>query len=93
MSEAKKISEEQLQKLQQLVGTIQNLQGQIGGIEAQKHIALHQLLGTQEQLQQMQEELEKQYGKVHISIQDGTYEEIVEEATYEEIVEEATVEA
>ena len=84
MSEVKKISEEQLEKLQQLVGTIQNLQGQIGGIEAQKHVALHQLLGTQEQLQQMQGELEKEYGKVNVNIQDGTYEEIVEEAVVEE---------
>ena len=84
MSEVKKISEEQLEKLQQLVGTIQNLQGQIGGIEAQKHVALHQLLGTQEQLQAMQGELEKEYGKVNVNIQDGTYEEIVEEAVVEE---------
>ena len=84
MSEVKKISEEQLQQLQQLVGTIQNLQGQIGGIEAQKHVALHQLLGTQEQLQTMQGELEKEYGKVNVNIQDGTYEEIVEEAVVEE---------
>jgi hypothetical protein len=84
MSEVKKISEEQLEKLQQLVGTIQNLQGQIGGIEAQKHVALHQLLGTQEQLQAMQVELEKEYGKINVNIQDGTYEEIVEEAVAEE---------
>jgi len=83
MSEVKKISEEQLQKLQGLVGTIQNLQSQIGGIEAQKHVALHQLLGTQEQLQQAQGELEKEYGKVSINIQDGTYEEVVEEAVVE----------
>jgi hypothetical protein len=86
MSEVKKISEEQLQQLQQLVGTIQNLQSQIGGIEAQKHVALHQLLGSQEQLQTMQGELEKEYGKVNVNIQDGTYEEIVEEV---EAVEEA----
>ena len=84
MSEVKKISEEQLQKLQGLVGTIQNLQAQIGGLEAQKHVALHQLLGTQEQLQGMQGELEKEYGKVNINIKDGSYEEIVEEAVVEE---------
>jgi len=86
MSEVKKISEEQLQQLQQLVGTIQNLQGQIGGIEAQKHVALHQLLGTQEELQKVQVALEDEYGKININIQDGTYEEIVEEV---EAVEEA----
>jgi small-conductance mechanosensitive channel len=86
MSEVKKISEEQLQQLQQLVGTIQNLQGQIGGIEAQKHVALHQLLGTQDELQKVQVALEDEYGKININIQDGTYEEIVEEV---EAVEEA----
>jgi len=86
MSEVKKISEEQLQQLQQLVGTIQNLQSQIGGIEAQKHVALHQLLGTQDELQKVQVALEDEYGKININIQDGTYEEIVEEV---EAVEEA----
>jgi len=84
MSEVKKISEEQLQQLQQLVGTIQNLQSQIGGIEAQKHVALHQLLGTQDELQKVQVALEDEYGKININIQDGTYEEIVEEAVVEE---------
>jgi hypothetical protein len=84
MSEVKKISEEQLQKLQEAVGSIQNLQSQIGGVEAQKHILLHQLLANQEQLQNMQVELEKEYGKVNINIKDGTYEEIVEEAVVEE---------
>ena len=86
MSEVKKISEEQLQQLQQLVGAIQNLQSQIGGIEAQKHVALHQLLGTQDELQKVQVALEDEYGKININIQDGTYEEIVEEV---EAVEEA----
>ena len=86
MSEVKKISEEQLQQLQQLVGAIQNLQSQIGGIEAQKHVALHQLLGTQDELQKVQVAIEDEYGKININIQDGTYEEIVEEV---EAVEEA----
>jgi len=84
MSEVKKISEEQLKQLQQLVGSIQNLQSQIGGIEAQKHVALHQLLGTQDELQKVQVALEDEYGKININIQDGTYEEIVEEAVVEE---------
>jgi predicted component of type VI protein secretion system len=84
MSDVKKISEEQLNELQSLVGSIQNLQSQIGGIEAQKHVALHQLLANQEKLQEVQVELEKEYGKININIQDGTYEEIVEEAQTEE---------
>jgi len=84
MSDVKKISEEQLNELQSLVGSIQNLQSQIGGLEAQKHVALHQLLGVQEKLQGIQGDLEKEYGKININIQDGTYEEIVEEVATEE---------
>lgn len=81
MSEQKKISEEQLKDLQEKVGTIQNLQAQVGGIEMQKHMMLHQVAAAQEQLQQLQASLEEEYGKVSINIQDGSYEEITEEET------------
>ena len=81
MSKENKITEEHLTSLQQKVGAIQNLQAQIGGLEAQKHIALHQLLAGQEDLQKFQVELEDTYGKVSINILDGTYQEIQEEET------------
>lgn len=81
MSTEKKISEEQLKELQQKVGVIQNLQAQIGGIEMQKHAALHQVAAAQEDLQKLQVALEDEYGKVSINIQDGSYEEITEEET------------
>lgn len=81
---AQKISEEHLKELQQKVGAIQNLQTQIGGLEIQKHAALHTLAGEQEALKVLQDTFEKEYGKVSINIQDGSYEEIVEEAETEE---------
>jgi len=84
MSDVKKITDEQLKDLQEKVGMIQNLQSQIGGLEAQKHLALHQLLATQEELQKVQVALQDEYGKININIQDGTYEEVVEEAVVEE---------
>ena len=83
MSKENKITEEQLEKLQQNVGAIQNMQAQLGGIEMQKHNLLHQVAVAQEQLQKFQVELEDQYGKISINIQDGSYEEIVEEAQVE----------
>lgn len=73
-----KITDEQLKELQEKVGVIQQLQGQIGNIEGQKHILLHQLVASQENLQELQKSLEEEYGKVSINIQDGTYEEIKE---------------
>lgn len=80
MSDVKKITDEQLKDLQEKVGAIQNLQSQIGGIEAQKHVALHQLLQVQDDLQKLQVTLQDEYGKINVNIQDGTYEEVVEEA-------------
>ena len=85
MSEVKKISEEHLKDLQEKIGAIQNLQSQIGGIEAQKHVALHQLLQVQDELQKLQVALQDEYGKINVNIQDGTYEEVVEEAEVEEV--------
>ena len=79
MSQEMKIKDEQLKDLQEKVGAIQQLQGQIGGVEAQKHILLHQLLGVQDELQKLQTSLQDEYGKVSINIQDGTYQEIPEE--------------
>jgi hypothetical protein len=89
MSETKKITEEQLKSLQEKVGNIQNLQAQIGGIEMQKHMVLHQAAAAQEELQKLQVELEDSYGKVSINIQDGTYEEIPEETVEEAVLEKA----
>ena len=80
MSTEMKIKDEQLQDLQQKVGTIQQLQGQVGVLEGQKHLLLHQLAGAQDELQKLQVALEDEYGKININIQDGTYEEIKEEA-------------
>ena len=67
-----KIKDDQLKKLQELVGTINNLQAQVGGIELQKHQALHQISEVQGELNMYQKELESEYGKVSINLQDGT---------------------
>jgi hypothetical protein len=80
MSTENKIKEEQLQDLQTKVGTMQQIQGQIGVLEGQKHLLLHQLAGAQDELQKLQTALEQEYGKVSINIQDGSYTTITEKA-------------
>jgi len=82
---SQKITDEQLKSLQEKVGAIQNIQAQIGGLEAQKHAALHVLASQQEELQTLQQSLEEEYGKVSINIQDGTYEPIEEDAPVSEL--------
>jgi allophanate hydrolase subunit 1 len=70
-----RIKEDQLKKLQELVGTINNLQMQVGGFELQKHQALHHISEVQGELNVYQKELEAEYGKVSINLQDGTVSE------------------
>jgi hypothetical protein len=67
----KEVTKEELQKLQESVNKINNLQMQIGGLEAQKHETLHELSGATQALQSIQKELEDAYGKVSVNLQTG----------------------
>ena len=67
-----KISEEQLKELQGHVNKINQAQLQLGGLESQKHSLLHAIASMQTELTEFQNKLEEEYGKVSISIQDGT---------------------
>jgi hypothetical protein len=74
-----KIKDEQLEKLQEKVNQLNQIQLQIGSIETQKHGLLHQSSELQDGLKEFQLELEKEYGTITINLADGTYEEITEE--------------
>ena len=75
-----KITEKQLEKLNGFVNAINQGQVQVGAIESQKHELLHQLAQVQSELRGFQKDLEDEYGKISINIQDGSYELITEEA-------------
>ena len=74
-----KIKDEQLKQLQDQVNTINQNQLQIGNLETQKHSLIHNGVELQNQLKGIQDELEKEYGKVTINISTGEYEDIKEE--------------
>lgn len=74
-----KITDEQLKQLQEQVNTINQNQLQIGNLETQKHTLIHNGVELQNQLRGIQDELEKEYGKVTINISTGEYEDIKEE--------------
>jgi heterodisulfide reductase subunit C len=67
-----KISEEQLQKIQQLVNILNTGQMELGMLETKKHRMLHEIAALQDQLNGVQKELEEQYGTFDVNIQDGT---------------------
>ena len=49
------------------------------GLEVQKASAIEQLKAVQQELQVIQADLEKKYGKVSVNLTDGTIKEIPEE--------------
>lgn len=68
----KKITEEQLTKLQSLVRAINETQAEVGIIETRKHNLLHQVFEMQTLLSDLQKEFKEQYGNSDINISDGT---------------------
>ncbi len=74
-----KIKDEQLKQLQEQVNTINQNQLQIGNLETQKHTLIHNGVELQNQLREIQDELEKEYGKVTVNISTGEYQDIKEE--------------
>ena len=74
-----KITDEQLKQLQEQINTINQNQLQIGSLETQKHTLIHNGVELENKLREIQNELEKEYGKVTVNISTGEYEEIKEE--------------
>jgi hypothetical protein len=75
-----KITDEQLKELQGLVGQINNIQLSIGQLETQKAGMLQGIGELQLKLKDVQANLEEEYGKVSVNIQDGTFKAIEDEA-------------
>jgi len=75
-----KIKEEQLTKLQGLVNQINQLQMELGQVESRKYDIIGSIPMVRKELNEFQNELEEEYGKVSINIQDGTIKEAEDEA-------------
>ena len=71
---AEKITDEQLQKVQNIVNTLNRAQLELGMLETKKHNMLHNIQTVQDQLTLLQSEFEKEYGTVNINIQTGEIE-------------------
>ena len=67
-----RITEAQLKKLQTAIKDINQVQHQIGVLEAKKHSMIHGMAEHQSTLLDLQAEFEKDYGTMDIDINDGT---------------------
>ena len=79
-----KIKEEQLTKLQGLVNQINQLQMELGQVESRKYDIIGSIPMVRKELNEFQNELEEEYGKVSINIQDGTIKDVEDEANPED---------
>tara|TARA_R110000744_G_scaffold338604_1_gene443837 strand:- start:662 stop:928 length:267 start_codon:yes stop_codon:yes gene_type:complete len=73
-----KITKEQLEKIKDQQGKLQQVIGNIGIIEVNKHEALHAQAVISQEMNQTKKELEEQYGSININMEDGTYTKIEE---------------
>ena len=87
-----KITDEQLEQIRAQQSVKARIINDVGVLEAQKHDLLNALTNVMQKSAETAEELEKEYGKININLEDGSYEVVeVEEdetETEEEVVEE-----
>ena len=69
---AEKITTEQLEKVQNVINDINRTQMEVGQMESKKHAMLHHISVLQEQVGEIKEEFEKEYGTADVNIQDGS---------------------
>ena len=67
-----KITNDQLEKVQDTVNNINRSQLEIGSMEVKKHELMHSIAGLRDELTLLQTEFEKEYGTFDININDGT---------------------
>ena len=77
------IKKDQLEKIQNFQKDLNKLLNEVGFLEAQKTAVLSRFHEVNKETEDFKKELEEEYGKVDISIQDGTikYPEDVETDT------------
>ena len=88
-----KITDEQLEQIRAQQSVKARIINDVGVLEAQKHGLLNALTNVMQKTAETAEELEKEYGKININLEDGSYEVVeVEEEETEEKAEEAVEE-
>ena len=71
LSKPEKVTKEELNKIQTLVGDMNKGQFNLGNLELQKHRILHAIGIIQDQFAKLREELKKEYGSDDINIETG----------------------
>ena len=71
LSKPERVTNEELNKIQNLIGAANKAQADIGNIEIQKHNILHQIATIQDQIVLFREDMNKAYGTDDNDIKTG----------------------
>ena len=71
LSKPEKVTNEELNKIQNLINSANKAQVNLGGIEIQKHNILHQVEAIQTAITIFKDEMKKTYGTDDIDLQNG----------------------
>jgi len=66
-----KITDEQLEAIQKLINGINRGQLEVGAMELQKHENMHGVTLLRGELEELQGEIEKQYGTIDVDLKSG----------------------
>lgn len=75
-TEVKKITTEQLDRINIEQKNLHDVINDIGVLESQKHAKLHQLADINKNIEDFKSEIESEYGSININLQDGSYTEL-----------------
>ncbi len=71
--EKNKITKEELEKVVDFQNKLYEIKTDIGVLETQKHAALHDLAGVNQEQEEYKKTLEDKYGSINVDLNDGTY--------------------
>lgn len=74
-----KIKEEDLKLIKEQQTKLAEMLHNVGVLEAQKHGLLHDISAANREIEDFKEILEKEYGRVNINLENGSYTEIKED--------------
>jgi len=72
----KKLEKEELEKVVDFQNKLYKITTDIGVLETQKHAALHDLAGINQEQEEYKKVLEDKYGPISVDLKDGTYTEV-----------------
>ena len=83
MELVKQITTEQLETITNQQKDLNALLVNIGVVESQKHMLLHQMADLNNLIEETKNKLQEEYGAININLTDGSYTEIESEAVVE----------